>query len=93
MSSGGKPTYVMPLVFGCAPMVNTFLAMAISKAYKDGINPLFYVGLIMVAGGAVMVLYFQPKAKHGKPHAKAADPPAKTAQVDPAPAGDDSTAN
>ncbi len=27
LSSGGSPVYVMPLVFGCAPVVNTFLTM------------------------------------------------------------------
>jgi hypothetical protein len=55
----GNPVYVMPLVFGCAPVVNTFLTMYMSKTYKQG-NPIFYAGLILVVAGAVTVLYFKP---------------------------------
>lgn len=58
---GGKPIYVMPLVFGGAPVINTFLTMAISKTYSQA-QPVFYAGLIMVAAGAVTVLLFAPKA-------------------------------
>jgi hypothetical protein len=66
---GGKPIYVMPLVFGCAPVINTF----VSLIGKDvgAINPIFYSGLIMVAAGAVTVLVFAPKAGHGPAPAKA----------------------
>lgn len=62
---GGKPIYVMPLVFGCAPVINTFTTMAVSHASLDQINPLFYAGLIVVAVGAVTVLVFAPKGGHG----------------------------
>lgn len=63
---GGKPIYVMPLVFGCAPVVNTFWTMYWNKTWKD-INPFFAAGLILVAVGAATVLIFQPKP--AKPHA------------------------
>jgi hypothetical protein len=60
---GGKPIYVMPLVFGLAPVVNTFFVMAVSGvAVQPG--PIFYAGLILVAVGAVIVLVFAPRG-HG----------------------------
>ncbi|MBI1900445.1 MAG: hypothetical protein HYS13_04925 [Planctomycetia bacterium] len=58
-SFGGRPIYVMPLVFGCAPVVNTFLTMFLQKTYKEA-GPVFYAGLILVALGAVGVLVFKP---------------------------------
>jgi drug/metabolite transporter (DMT)-like permease len=60
---GGKPIYVMPLVFGCAPVINTFVSL--SRQQVAEVSPLFYSGLIMVAAGAVTVLVFAPKAGHG----------------------------
>jgi len=68
LSSGGSPTYVMPLVFGGAPVVNVFLAMYMSGAWKQGVNPVFYAGLILVIAGAITVLIFSPKSQ--KPHAE-----------------------
>jgi hypothetical protein len=64
---GGKPIYVMPLVFGLAPVVNTLTTLA-GQGVSGAISPLFYAGLIMVAVGAATVLAFAPKAApHGKP--------------------------
>ena len=62
LSSGGKPIYVMPLVFGCAPIVNVFLATYWAKDHESP-TPFFYAGLILVAVGAATVLVFQPKVK------------------------------
>jgi hypothetical protein len=62
---GGKPVYVMPLVFGGAPVVNTFTTI-LTKGTLGDVNPIFYAGLIIVMVGAVTVLIFAPKA-HGKP--------------------------
>ena len=59
---GGKPIYAMPLVFGCAPVINTFTTM-IATGSTGAAGPLFYAGLILVAVGAVVVLVFAPK-KH-----------------------------
>ena len=56
---GGKPIYVMPLVFGGAPVVNTFFTMALGKNYRQA-GPIFYAGLILVITGAVTVLLFKP---------------------------------
>ncbi len=69
---GGKPIYVMPLVFGLAPVVNTFTSL-ISKGDLDKVGAAFYAGLIIVIAGAVTVLLFAPKATPhaaGKPAAK-----------------------
>ena len=57
--SGGLPTYVMPIVFGGAPIVNVLLTMTLHPP-KDSINPLLWLGVFMTAAGAAMVLYFKP---------------------------------
>ena len=59
--AGGLPVYVMPLVFGGAPIVNVLLAMAIQPP-KSAVNPLLYVGFALASVGAGMVLYFRPTA-------------------------------
>ena len=59
--AGGLPVYVMPLVFGGAPIVNVFFAMILHPP-KNPINPMLYVGLVFAAVGAAMVLYFRPTA-------------------------------
>ena len=59
--SGGLPVYVMPLVFGGAPIVNVILTMAIHPP-KSAINPLLYLGFFLASVGAAMVLYFRPTA-------------------------------
>ncbi len=69
---GGKPIYVMPLVFGGAPVINTFTTIA-SKSNLEPPSPLFFAGLIIVAVGAVTVLVFSPKP--GKPPTKAVETP------------------
>lgn len=82
---GGKPIFVMPLVFGGAPVVNTLVSMAKTGASS---NPLFYAGLILVAAGAIMVLVFAPKGAHGPPATAQADPGAGDSG-----AGDSGTGN
>ena len=59
--SGGLPVYVMPLVFAGAPIVNVIVTMMIHPL-KSAINPLLYVGFLLAAIGAAMVLYFRPTA-------------------------------
>ncbi|MGE0608470.1 MAG: hypothetical protein AB7O62_15345 [Pirellulales bacterium] len=76
---GGRPIYVMPLVFGCAPVINTFTSMLTSKDPIDAISPIFYAGLIVVAVGAVCVLVFAPKGGHG-PKPAAPQPDKKSAE-------------
>ena len=77
---GGKPIYVMPLIFGCAPVINTLVVLA-GKDLAE-VSPLFYAGLILVIAGAVTVLVFSPKAAHHPPAKSAhAGPPVKQAAV------------
>jgi hypothetical protein len=57
--SGGLPIYVMPLVFGGAPIINVLLATALNPP-KASINPMLYLGFVLASLGAGMVLYFRP---------------------------------
>jgi hypothetical protein len=68
-NSGGKPIYVMPLVFGGAPVVNTFTTVVADGTYAD-LSPLFLASLMVVIAGAATVLVFAPR--HAKPAAEAA---------------------
>lgn len=61
---GGKPIFVMPLVFGCAPVVNTFTVILEQKTYNQ-LNAAFMISLALVVAGAVTVLIFAPKGGHG----------------------------
>lgn len=81
---GGRtsPIYVMPIVFGCAPVVSTFTSMYFNKTLSQ-ISPFFAAGLILAAAGAITILVTAPKpgaspAKDGhgaKPAAVAKDAP------------------
>lgn len=85
LAFGGSPLYVMPLVFGGAPVVNTFLTMYWSKSFRQ-VSPIFIAGLILVVVGAVTVLVFRP-ALHGPAKAHAADvktPETKSIETKPA---------
>jgi len=57
--TGGLPTYVMPLVFGGAPLVNVLFSMWLHPP-KTSPNPLLYLGFVLAATGAGLVLYFKP---------------------------------
>jgi drug/metabolite transporter (DMT)-like permease len=73
----GKPVYVMPLVFGLAPIVNTLVTMLMARTFKQASLP-FYLGIVIVALGAAGVLAFKPTAKQHAGH-----PPAdKMTQAD-----------
>lgn len=59
--SGGLPTYVMPLVFAGAPIVNVAVS-TLSHPPRQAPNPLLYVGFLLASLGAGMVLYFKPQS-------------------------------
>jgi len=59
--SGGLPTYVMPLVFGGAPVVNVLVTMLLHPP-KSTINPLLFVGFLLVVIGSSLVLFFRPQS-------------------------------
>ncbi|NLF68126.1 MAG: hypothetical protein GX575_03615 [Candidatus Anammoximicrobium sp.] len=62
----GDPVYVMPLIFGLAPVVNTFFAMWLARTFKEA-RPLFFSGVILVAVGAAGVLSFKPATPERSP--------------------------
>jgi hypothetical protein len=87
LTFGGRPIYVMPLVFGGAPVVNTLLTAFMNRSFNQLKAP-FLAGLILVVLGAVTVLVFKPQpAGHG------AAAPAGHAAAGSTPAGDDTVAN
>jgi|SRR5688572_1168505 hypothetical protein len=58
--TGGTPLYVMPLVFGGAPLVNVLYSMAVHPP-KNAPSPMLYVGFVITAIGAALVLYNRPQ--------------------------------
>jgi len=60
--AGGLPTYVMPMVFGFAPLVNVLFSMYLHPP-KSAPNPLLWVGFLLVGVGAALVLYYKPPAQ------------------------------
>jgi hypothetical protein len=59
---GGRPVFIMPLVFGGAPVMNTLFSVT-RHGMWDEINAFFWAGLILVIAGAVMVLVFAPRGE------------------------------
>ena len=57
--AGGLPVYVMPLVFGGAPVVNVLYTM-MTHPPKNPVNPMLYIGFLFAAAGAGLVLYYRP---------------------------------
>ena len=61
-SLGGKPVFVMPLIFGGAPVVNTFVSIVRQQSF-DKVSAPFIASLLLVILGAVTVLIFAPRGK------------------------------
>jgi hypothetical protein len=59
--AGASPVYVMPLVFGGAPLVNVLVSMA-AHPPKTAPHPMLYVGFVLAAAGAGLVLYYKPQS-------------------------------
>ena len=59
--AGGLPAYVMPLVFGGAPLVNVLVSMW-QHPPRTAPNPLLYVGFLLASAGAWMVLHYKPQS-------------------------------
>jgi hypothetical protein len=66
---GGKPFTVMPVVFGCAPVINTLTTLSLSGTPTSALSPFFLAGILIVGVGAATVLTFGPRGQ----------PPPKTA--------------
>ena len=85
---GGKPVFVMPLIFGGAPVVSTLITTKVNGLWGD-IGAFFLAGLMLVIAGAAMVLVFAPK---GHPPAPAPQPVPEpkpvTEEKEPTPGGE-----
>ncbi len=58
--NGGRPFYVMPLVFAGAPLVNAVITLASRPAMVREQHPLLFVGFVLAAAGAGLVLWKLP---------------------------------
>lgn len=58
--NGGRPLYVMPLVFAGAPVVNALLTIASHPADIKTADPRLFVGMVLSAVGAWMILRYLP---------------------------------
>ena len=76
--AGGRPAYVMPIVFGGAVTVNA-IAAYLSLHEHEKVNPLMWVGMFLVVVGICLTAGFTP---HGHPRIEPA--------ADQLPAGDSS---
>lgn len=73
--------YVPPLVFAGAPIINTLATILYFQKAEQLPDWRFFMGLLMAASGAAMVMVFKP-ASPG--HGPAASPPAQVAPASPA---------
>jgi hypothetical protein len=64
LGAGGPRSvaYVMPMVFGFAPMISTLTAMYFNKTFNQ-MSPFFAAGLILIVAGAITILFTAPKPK------------------------------
>lgn len=66
----GGPALVMPIVFGGATMINAVVELVLLKD-RPAINPLLWLGMLLVMGGIILVRVYTPQAH---PPAKPAAP-------------------
>lgn len=59
LKNGGTPLYVAPLVFAGAPIINVIVSMTWHRP-KSPPEVWFYLGLVLAAVGAALVLRFKP---------------------------------
>ena len=57
--AGGKPAYVMPIVFGGAVTVNGLIAY-FNLGKTESVNPLMWVGMLLVVVGICLTATFTP---------------------------------
>ncbi|MCG8407448.1 MAG: hypothetical protein MI923_19790 [Phycisphaerales bacterium] len=59
LTTGGKPAWVAPLIFAGAPIMNVFVSLKWHPPSQPTQWP-FYLGMVMAAVGAGLVLYYKP---------------------------------
>jgi hypothetical protein len=79
-NAGGRPVFVMPLVFGGAPVVNSMYSVTRNNLWGE-ISPFFWAGLILVIAGAAIVLVFAPRGDSGRaPKVESREPDARKSE-------------
>lgn len=73
VANGGNPLYVAPLVFAGAPIINTIATITYFNPAKTLPDWRFFMGLLMAAIGAALVMIFKPATP---PHGAAPAGPA-----------------
>ena len=56
----GGEIYVAPLVFAGAPIVNTLATLVWFRASREVPDWRFFVGIVLAATGAALILWFRP---------------------------------
>ena len=77
--AGGKPAYVMPIVFGGAVTVNA-IAAYLSLPKGESVNPLLWIGMAFVVLGICLTASFTPHGHPPKaePHPTAENPTSRS---------------
>jgi len=65
MLSGGKPLFVMPIVFGGAVSVTAIVSVIQLKLIREA-SPLLWIGMIMVVVGVSLVAIYTPHGHKAK---------------------------
>jgi uncharacterized membrane protein len=67
IKSGGKPLYIVPLVFAGAPIVSTIFSLLWHPPKEGTPDWKFFTGIVLAALGAGMVLYSKSELDMRKP--------------------------
>jgi hypothetical protein len=67
--AGGKPIYIVPLVFAGAPIVSTIVSLLWHPPKEGTPDWKFFTGIVLAALGAGLVLYSKSELDMRKPHA------------------------
>src|SRR5207253_4766458 len=67
IKSGGKPIYIVPLVFAGAPIVSTIVSLLWHPPQEGTPDWKFFTGIVLAALGAAMVLYSKSELDLKKP--------------------------
>jgi hypothetical protein len=84
IGAGGLPLYIVPLVFAGAPIVSSIVSVLWKTRQMPG--PLFFLGMVLAAAGAGLVLYSKSELDMQKGAHGAAHRAAPVAAASPAPA-------
>jgi len=67
IKSGGRPLFIAPLVFAGAPIVNAIVSLLWHPPREGSPDWKFFVGMVLAAVGAAMVLYSKSELDMRKP--------------------------